>query len=83
MLAAERPGMAETEVSGSLLGSAVELVRMFAEIATGDPVQALLLLVGALIIGFTSAVFGVLAVGGLLSGLGSLAPSGRAPPRRE
>lgn len=39
--------------------------ELFAEVATSDPLSAVLVLMGALLTAFASAVFGILAVGGL------------------
>ncbi|WP_227352779.1 hypothetical protein [Haladaptatus salinisoli] len=63
-----------------LIANVTEMIRLFIDIAAVHPLSALLLLVGALLIGFSSAFFGFLALGGLVSPLIPDSP-GRAPPR--
>jgi hypothetical protein len=64
------------------VSNAVTLAEQFAEVATTDPLSALLLLVGAALTAFASGVFGLLAAGAVV---GVLTPDriGRAPPPRE
>jgi hypothetical protein len=54
------------------------LAELFTDVATADPLSAVLLLVGALLVGVTMAVGGVLALGALVE---AIVPSPRAPPR--
>lgn len=70
-----------------LLGSLVELLvtGTLRVIGTGDPLTILSFLVGGGLIAFSVAVFGYLALGGLVNwatGLGASAPS-RTPRPRE
>ncbi len=65
--------------SGGLIESIVNLPIRFGEIAAQSPEQAILILVGALFTVAASVVFGVLSVGGLLSALGRVLPSGETP----
>ena len=51
------------ETSGSLLDSVGGMIARFADVATASPEQALLLVAGALVTGFSVAVFGYLAGG--------------------
>jgi hypothetical protein len=74
--------MAETEAGGSIVGSIIEMVGRFADVATGSPEQAILLAVGALITLFAAGLFGLLAAGAALDWVASLAPSGGGQPRR-
>lgn len=73
--------MAETAAGGSLVGSAVEMVRQFLEVAASSPEQALLLAVGVVLTTAAVAVFGLLAAGAAVEGLLSLTPRarGRSP----
>lgn len=48
-----------------LIQNLTEMARLFGDVATTDPVSALLLLVGALLVGFSSLLFGYLALGGI------------------
>lgn len=71
---------------GSLIDSVVQLVTQFAKVGTGvDPMTSALLLSGAIFVGFAMVVFGYLTIGGVLSALVSLVPSGGPPqpPQRE
>ncbi|RDI72158.1 hypothetical protein [Halopelagius longus] len=70
-----------------LLRSAVELLVTGGQriIGTGDPLTIISFLVGGVLIAFSVAFFGYLAVGGLVNwatGLGASAPS-RTPRPRE
>jgi hypothetical protein len=49
-----------------LVDSIVEMPSWFADVAAVDPLSAVLLLVGALITGFSVVVFGVLSLGALV-----------------
>lgn len=69
------------DAAGSLVDSIVRLPGEFASIAAGSPEQAILLGLGALLVGVSMAVFGVLALGGVLDALfGGLVESGRRYP---
>lgn len=76
------PAMAATEAGGSLVGSVAEMVRMFGEVATGSPEQAVLLAAGAVLVTVAMAALGLLAGGAALEWLASVSPGrrGRAPP---
>lgn len=64
------------------LDDAVSLGEQFADIGLSDPISALLLALGAILIGFSSLVFGYLTVRGLVAAI--IPPQlGRAPPRRD
>ncbi len=64
-----------------LVHNVTEMIRLFTEIGTNGPAPAILLLMGALLVGFSLLFFGFLTVGGLLS---PLIPdmSGRGPQQR-
>lgn len=69
------------DAAGSLVDSIVHLPGEFASIAAGSPEQAILLGLGALLVGVSMAVFGVLALGGVLDALfGGLVEAGRRYP---
>ncbi|WP_266074854.1 hypothetical protein [Haladaptatus caseinilyticus] len=58
-----------------------EMIRLFTEVATAFPTSAILLLFGALLVGVSVLVFGILTLGGLGS---AIVPdtSGRGPQRQ-
>lgn len=71
------------DATGSLVDSIVRLPGEFASIAAGSPEQAILLAIGALLVVFSMAVFGALALGGVLDALfGGLVETGRHYPPR-
>ena len=74
--------MAEVDIRTGLYENTVGLVERFLEVATTDPIAAAMLLSGVLLVTISAGVFGVLTLGGLLSPLSKLLPSGREPPRR-
>ena len=74
--------MAEVDIQTGLYENTVGLVERFLEVATTDPIAAAMLLSGVLLVTISAGVFGVLTLGGLLSPLSKLLPSGREPPRR-
>ena len=74
--------MAEVDIRTGLYENTVGLVERFLEVATTDPIAAAMLLSGVLLVTISAGVFGVLTLGGLLSPLRELLPSGREPPRR-
>lgn len=75
--------------SGGLVESVVQLLTEFGRVAVGvDPLTTILLLLGAALTGFSILVFGYLAVGGVLGGIGDLipgpsGPQGRGGPPRD
>ena len=74
--------MAEVDIRTGLYENTVGLVERFLEVATTDPIAAAMLLSGVLFVTISAGVFGVLTLGGLLSPLSGLLPSGRESPRR-
>lgn len=63
-----------------LLQSILEMPGRFLDIALTDPISALLILIGAALVGGASAVFGYLTLGAAVS-LVMRPGSGRSPPR--
>jgi hypothetical protein len=64
--------MVECDAGADPIANADCLVQNFSEVALNDPVAAVLLTVGAVLVVVPSAVFGGLAAGGLLSGTADL-----------
>ena len=64
-----------------LLQNVIDMVNLFGDVAATSPLSALLLLVGAILVGFSMLVFGYLSVGGVFS---TIVPdsSGRGPRQR-
>ena len=62
-----------------LVQSIVDMPGRFIDIALTDPISAVLILVGAVLVGVSSAVFGYLSLGAALS-LFTRPGSGRSPP---
>ena len=62
-----------------VIDNLVTLVQQFTEVATSDPLSAVLLALGALLTAFASLFFGYLALGGFLDFLTPDVSSG--PPR--
>jgi urea transporter len=62
-----------------LIQSIVDMPGRFIDIALGDPISAILILIGALLVGASSAVFGYLSLGAAFS-LVMRPGSGRSPP---
>lgn len=58
------PGMA------TLLEQIRTLATLFTEVATTDPLAAVLVLLGVVVMGFSVTAFGLLSVGALLGGIG-------------
>lgn len=56
-------------------GNALELVRLFADVARADPLAAVLLVAGAVLVGGPVLLFGYLTVGAVLEAL-TTEPSG-------
>lgn len=73
--------MAEIEIETGLRENTVGMLEQFAAIAATDPLVALVLLAGTVLIAFSMGVFGVLTVGAILSTLSRLLSSPRARPR--
>jgi len=65
-----------------LVQSIIDMPGQFIDIALFDPLSALLILVGALLVGAASAVFGYLTLGAAVS-LVMRPGSGRSPPPQE
>jgi len=63
-----------------LIRSIIDMPGQFIDIALFDPISALLILVGALLVGLASAVFGYLSLGAAVS-LVMRPGSGRSPPQ--
>ncbi|MFB6114288.1 MAG: hypothetical protein ABEJ58_09340 [Halodesulfurarchaeum sp.] len=53
-----------------LVEQLVEVISLFGQVATNDPMAPLLLLVSAALMGTAMGVFGFLAFGGIVSALG-------------
>jgi hypothetical protein len=66
----------------SLIDNVTEIIGLFGDVATTDPISAVLLLAGAGLVGFSSLFFGYLTLGAIGS---SLIPesAGRGPPQQE
>ncbi|AKH96923.1 hypothetical protein [Halanaeroarchaeum sulfurireducens] len=52
-----------------IIDNLIEVIALFAQVATNDPASPLLLLSAAGILVFALGTFGVLAIGGVLSAL--------------
>ena len=63
-----------------LVQSIVDMPGKFIDIALFDPLSAVLILIGAVLVGVSSAVFGYLSIGALFS-LVIRPGSGRSPPQ--
>jgi len=74
--------MAEVEIQTGLQENTVGMVRQFAEIAASDPLSAVLLAVGALLVAVSAGLFGVLTLGAVTGSIRRRLPSGGGPPRR-
>lgn len=53
----------------TLLEQIQTLATLFTDVATTDPIAGLLVLLGTLVMGVSTAAFGLLAVGALVGGL--------------
>ncbi len=71
--------MVDVEIQTGLRENTGGLLERFADIAVVDPVSAVLLLVGTLIIFFTMAVFGLLSVGAIAAYVIRLLPTSHEP----
>lgn len=76
--------MAAVEIVTDVRENTIGLLERFAEVATTDPIAALLVLTGAVLVTVSVGAFGVLSVGGILSWLTDALPSpgGPSPPAR-
>ena len=63
-----------------LVQSIIDMPGKFLDIALSDPISAVLILIGAAIVGLSSAVFGYLSLGAAAS-LVIRPGSGRSPPQ--
>ncbi|MFC7214280.1 hypothetical protein ACFQO4_09340 [Saliphagus sp. GCM10025334] len=48
-----------------IVSNLVEMINLFSNVATGEGLAPLLLLIGAILVAFSMGVFGVLTLGGL------------------
>lgn len=62
-----------------LVQSIIDMPGRFIDIALADPISAVLILIGAVLVGAASAAFGYLSLGAALS-LVTRPGSGRSPP---
>jgi hypothetical protein len=62
-----------------LIQSIIDMPGRFIDIALTDPISAVLILIGAVLVGAASAAFGYLSLGAALS-LVTRPGSGRSPP---
>ena len=67
-------------LTSQLIQSVLDMPGKFLDIALTDPVSAVLILIGAALVGVASAVFGYLSLGAAAS-LVIRPGSGRSPPR--
>lgn len=74
--------MAEVEIQTGLQENTAGMVELFANVATNDPISALLVAVGALLIVFSAGFFGVLTLGAVGASISRLIPTGGGPPPR-
>lgn len=70
------------EITTDLYDNTVGMVELFADVATTDPLVAVVLLLGALLVFFSAGVFGVLSVGAVLAAIRRLVPEGELHPPR-
>lgn len=63
-----------------LVQSIIDMPGKFLDIALADPISAVLILIGAVLVGLASAVFGYLSLGAAAS-LVIRPGSGRSPPQ--
>ncbi|MFC6975330.1 hypothetical protein ACFQL1_12810 [Halomicroarcula sp. GCM10025709] len=62
-----------------LVQSIIDMPGKFIDIALADPISAILILIGATLVGLSSAVFGYLSLGAFLSLFSGA--GGRQPPQ--
>lgn len=60
--------------------SPAEVVDLITQNVLADPLNAVLIAMGIILVGGSSLVLGYLSLGGILSALGDLLPGGRSPP---
>lgn len=71
--------MTAVEIQSGLAENTVGLVERFLEIASTDPISAAMLATGAVLVGVSMAVFGVLSLGAVLASIKRAFPSSPAP----
>ncbi|QLD85703.1 hypothetical protein HWV23_08185 [Natronomonas halophila] len=71
--------MVEVEIQDGLRENTVGIVEQFIEIASADPLSAILIAIGAVLIAISAGGFGVLTLGAVLSAIGRLLPSQQPP----
>ena len=64
-----------------LVNSIIDMPGKFVDIALADPISAILILIGATLVGASSAVFGYLSLGAFLSLFSGA--GGRRPPQAD
>jgi len=64
-----------------LVQSVIDMPGKFVDIALTDPISAVLILIGATLVGLSSAVFGYLSLGAFLSLFSGA--GGRRPPQAD
>lgn len=74
--------MAEVEIQTGIQENTVGMVDRFAEVAAADPLSAVLLVVGALLVAFSAGFFGVLTLGAAGASIKRLLPTAGGPPRQ-
>ncbi|MFT4882801.1 MAG: hypothetical protein ACI8U4_000296 [Natronomonas sp.] len=67
--------MVEVEIQDGLRENTIGMIEQFIEIASADPLSAILIAMGGLLIAASVGGFGVLTVGAVLSSIGRLLPS--------
>lgn len=75
--------MAAVELQRGLRENTVGMLEQFADVAATDPVAALLVVLGGLLVAFSSGVFGVLTLGAVGASIKRLLPSAGGPPRES
>lgn len=73
--------MVEVEIQDGLRENTVGIIEQFIEIASADPLSAILIAIGAVLIAISAGGFGVLTIGAVLSSIGRLLPSTEPPQR--
>ena len=74
--------MAEVEIQRGIQENTVGAVEQFADIAAADPISAVLIAIGALLVAFSAGFFGVLTLGAAGASIKRLLPSAGGPPQR-
>ncbi|WP_312909920.1 hypothetical protein [Natronosalvus caseinilyticus] len=57
--------MASVPFLDPIVSNLIEMINLFSNVATGEGLAPLLLLIGAILVAFSMGVFGVLTLGGL------------------